>query len=150
MTPRAHRYGMETDRVTHVVIGAAIEVHSALGPGLLESAYRACMRNELLIRGLNVQVERPLRILYKGLRIDVGYRIDLLVEDTLLVELKAVERLRRVHEAQLLSYLKLSELPVGLLINFCVPQLRLGIKRMVNNLPETLDRRARKDRRGIE
>jgi len=108
------------------------------------------MGSELRMRGLHVQVERPLRISYKGLRIDVGYRIDLLVEDTLLVELKAVERLRRVHEAQLLSYLKLSGLPVGLLINFCVPQLRLGLKRMVNNLPETLDRRARKDRGAIE
>lgn len=141
---------METDRITHVVIGAAIEVHSALGPGLLESAYGACMGSELRMRGLHVQVERPLRISYKGLRIDVGYRIDLLVEDTLLVELKAVERLRRVQEAQLLSYLKLSGPPVGLLINFCVPQLRLGLKRMVNNLPETLDRRARKDRGAIE
>ena len=99
---------------------------------------------------MNVQVERPLRISYKGLRIDVGYRIDLLVEGTLIVALKAVDRLRRVHEAQLLSYLKLSGLPLGLLINFCVPQLRLGIKRMVNNLPEIVDRRARKDRRGSE
>lgn len=103
---------------------------------MLESAYRACLEHELRLQGLRVQSEWPLPIAYRGLRIDVGYRVDLLVEDTIVVELKVVERLLRVHEAQLLAYLKLSENEVGLLINFHVPHLRLGLKRMVNNYKE--------------
>jgi len=125
--------GMDSDAVTKAVIGAAIRVHSALGPGLLESAYRACLEHELNLQGLRVHPEWPLPIAYNGLQIDVGYRVDLLVEDIVVVELKVVEKLLRVHEAQLLAYLKLSEREVGLLINFHVPYLRLGIKRMVNN-----------------
>lgn len=117
-----------------------MQVHSGLGLGLLESAYRACMVHESRSRGLGVQPELPLPVSYGGLRIDVGYRIDLLVEDTVIVELKAVDKLLRLHEAQLLTYLKLSGLSVGLLFNFCVPHLRLGIKRMVNTFPESIDR----------
>ena len=124
---------MDSETVSNAVIGAALRVHSALGPGLLESAYRACLAHELLLKGLKVEPEWRLPISYRGLRIEVGYRVDLLVEGTVIVELKAVENLLRVHEAQLLAYLKLSGLSVGLLINFCVPHLRLGIKRMVNN-----------------
>jgi GxxExxY protein len=127
---------VEANKISELVIGAAMRVHSGLGPGLLESAYRACMVHELQRRGLRVRPEWPLPVSYDGLRIDVGYRIDLLVEDIVIVELKAVEKLSRLHEAQLLSYLKLSGLAVGLLINFSVPHLRQGIKRMVNRFPE--------------
>jgi GxxExxY protein len=140
VTPASNRQDVETSKLTEAVIGAAMQVHSALGPGLLESAYRACMVHELHRRGFRVRAELPLPISYDGLRIDVGYRIDLLVEDTTIVELKAVEKLLRIHEAQLLSYLKLSGLCVGLLVNFCVPHLRLGIKRMVNHFQEGIDR----------
>ena len=110
-----------------------MSVHSALGPGFLESTYRACLAHELHLRGLRVRTEVPLPVAYKGIQLEVGYRVDLLVEDIVIVELKVVEKLLRVHEAQLLAYLKLSGLEVGLLINFHVPHLRLGIKRMVNN-----------------
>ena len=128
---------VEPNAITEAIIGAAIRVHMALGPGLLESAYRACLEHELHLAGLRVRAEWPLPIAYRGLQIDVGYRVDLLVEDSVVVELKVVERLLRVHEAQLLAYLKLSERAVGLLINFHVPYLRLGIKRMVNHFKET-------------
>jgi GxxExxY protein len=124
---------MDFDATSNAIIGAAIRVHSELGPGLLESAYRACLQHELVLQGVRVQAELPLPITYRGLRIDVGYRVDLLVEERVIVELKVVERLLRVHDAQLLAYLKLSGLQVGLLLNFHVPYLRLGIKRMVNN-----------------
>ena len=124
---------MDTEIVTNRVIGAALRVHTELGPGLLESAYRACLAHELHLMDLRVKAEWALPISYRGIQIDVGYRLDLLVEDSVIVELKAIDRLRRVHDAQVLSYLKLSGLHVGLLINFCVPQLRLGIKRIVNN-----------------
>ena len=124
----------EVDRVTGRVVGAAIVVHSALGPGLLESAYEACLAHELRKRGLRVRVQVPLPIVYDGVRIDLGYRIDLLVDDAVVVELKAVTRLHPIHEAQLLSYLKLSGHRVGLLINFHSLHLRDGIRRMVNNL----------------
>ena len=124
---------MDSDSSSKAIIGAAMTVHSALGPGLLESTYRACLAHELHLRGLCVRTEVPLPIVYKGIQLDVGYRVDLLVEDVVIVELKVVEKMLRVHEAQILAYLKLSGLEVGLLINFHVPHLRLGIKRMVNN-----------------
>ena len=123
---------METQRITASIIHAAMKIHSALGPGLLETAYQACMRHELLKLGLQVETECLLPIKYDGVMLDVGYRIDLLVEDIVVVELKAVERVLRIHEAQILSYLKLSQRPIGLLINFHVPRLRTGIKRFVN------------------
>lgn len=124
---------MDSDSSSKAIIGAAMTVHSALGPGLLESTCRACLAHELHLRGLCVRTEVPLPIVYKGIQLDVGYRVDLLVENIVIVELKVVEKMLRVHEAQILAYLKLSGLEVGLLINFHVPHLRLGIKRMVNN-----------------
>lgn len=127
---------MNLNEVSGQVVDAAMKVHTALGPGLLESAYEACLRHELEKRGLSTEQQVDLPVEYDGIRIALGYRLDLLVENQIIVELKAVERLTRVHEAQLLSYLKLSGKQVGLLINFNVARLRDGIKRMVNNLPD--------------
>jgi len=127
----------DRDRLNQVsaqVVDAAIKVHSVLGPGLLESAYEACLAYELGKRGLQVEVQLALPVVYEQVQIDAGYRIDLLVEDGVIVELKSVERLLPIHEAQLLSYLRLSQKRLGLLINFNVPRLRDGIKRMVNKL----------------
>jgi len=124
---------MEPYRVTEAIIRAAMKVHSALGPGLLESAYRACVLHELRKAGLNVKAETQLPINYDGVTIDIGYRVDLLVEDLVVVELKAVAKYSTLHDAQILSYLKLSQRPIGLLINFNVLRLRTGIKRFVNN-----------------
>ena len=134
---------METNEITGGILGAAMKIHSTLGPGLFESAYRACLCHELDQRGFRFKAECVLPIMYDGLAIDVGYRVDLLVEDTVLVELKAVARLIPVHEAQLLSYLKLSGRSVGLLINFHEKHLRRGIKRMVNRASGTDDMKAR-------
>jgi GxxExxY protein len=121
----------ELNRITEVIIGAAIAVHRELGPGLLESAYEACLAYELVERGLGVERQKELPVVYKGVRVECGYRIDLLVEKQVVVELKAVEKLERIHEAQLLSYLKLSKNEVGLLINFNVLQLVKGLRRFV-------------------
>ena len=107
-------------------------VHSALGPGLLESAYAACLAHELRERGLRVVMQHPLPVLYRGVQIELGYRLDLLVEDAVVVELKAVSRVLPIHEAQLLSYLKLGDYRAGLLINFHVRHLRDGVTRVVN------------------
>ena len=120
--------------ITGEIISAAIAVHRALGPGLLESTYEACLTHELVQRGLKVERQKELPVRYRGIQLDCGYRIDLLVEDLVIVELKAVERLESIHEAQLLSYLKLSGVKVGLLINFNVEILKQGIKRRVLNL----------------
>ncbi len=125
---------MDVNYCSGQVVDAAMKVHSALGPGLLESAYQACLAHELRKRGLTVQVQCPVPIVYDGVRIELGYRIDLVVEDAVVVELKAVANVLPIHEAQLLSYLKLSGHRVGLLINFHVQRLKDGIKRMVNNL----------------
>ena len=124
---------MEINKITGAVIDAAMTVHSALGPGVLESAYEACLMHELAKRRMNAHSQVGLPVFYDGVNIDVGYRIDVLVEDTVIVELKAVSELAPIHEAQLLSYLKLSGKRVGLLINFNVMRLKDGIKRMVNN-----------------
>jgi GxxExxY protein len=113
------------------VIGAAIEVHRALGPGLLESAYIHCLCCELNLRAVPLRRELPLPLVYKGLKLDCGYRVDLLVAETVVVEVKAVERVLPIHEAQLLSYMKLGGWKIGLLINFNVPVLREGIVRRV-------------------
>ena len=118
--------------ITEAIIGAAIEVHRTLGPGLLESAYEACLVYELVQRGFQVERQKTLAITYKGVTIDAGYRLDLLVNEEVIVELKAVEKLTPIHTAQLLSYLRLSEKKVGLLINFNVKLLKHGIKRLVN------------------
>jgi GxxExxY protein len=124
---------MEPYRITEAIIRAGMKVHSALGPGLLESAYRACLQHELRKAGLDVQAETLLPINYDGISIDVGYRVDLMVENMVVVELKAVAKLSPLHDAQILSYLKLSQRPIGLLMNFHVLRLRNGIKRFVNN-----------------
>lgn len=126
----------ELNRITESVIGAAIEVHRALGPGLLESAYEACLAFELAQRGLRVEQQKPLPVIYRDVKLDCGYRLDLLVEEAVIVEIKAVDRLAPIHEAQLLSYLRLSGYKVGLLVNFNVRVLKHGIRRLVNNFPD--------------
>ena len=126
------------DGMTEQVIGAAIQVHRALGPGLLESAYEACLAFELVDRGLKVEQQKPLPVVYRQIKLDTGYRLDLLVEGEVIVEVKAVDRLAPIHDAQLLSYLKLSGCKVGLLINFNVKVLKEGIKRIVNHYPDSL------------
>jgi GxxExxY protein len=113
-----------------------MKVHTALGPGLLESAYEACLIRELRKRGLRVESQVPISVRYDGEILDVGYRADLLVEDCVLVELKSLEAVLPIHKAQLLSYLRLSERQVGLLINFNVEHLRDGIKRIINSRPK--------------
>ena len=118
--------------VTEAIIGAAICVHRELGSGLLESAYEACLAYELAQRKLKIERQKALPVVYRGVELDCGYRIDFLVEDQVVVELKAVEKLEPIHEAQLLSYLKLSKCAVGLLINFNVKVLKDGIRRFVN------------------
>ncbi|NOH04366.1 MAG: GxxExxY protein [Chloroflexi bacterium] len=121
------------NKITEAIIGAAIEVHRHLGPGLLESAYRECLRYELLQGGYKALQEVPLPLTYKGIKLDCGYRLDLLVNDAVIVEIKSVESLASIHEAQLLSYLKLSGGKVGLLLNFNVKMLKHGgIKRLIN------------------
>jgi GxxExxY protein len=124
---------MQPNEITSQTIGAAMRIHTALGPGLLESAYRACFCRELELRGLKYQTEVALPISYLGITVDAGYRIDLIVENIVIVETKAVAVLAPVHESQLLSYLRLSHRTVGLLINFHVLHLRDGIRRVVNN-----------------
>ena len=133
---RAHCTKEVLDRITSSTIGAAIEVHRELGPGLLESAYEACLAHELTIRGHDVQRQLQLPIVYKGVRVDVGVRMDMLVDERVIVELKSAKGLTQVDEAQLLSYLRQSGCRVGLLINFNVPVLTNGIKRMVQGLAE--------------
>ena len=113
------------------VIGCAIEVHKALGPGLLESAYQQCLCHELHLNDIVFQKEKPLPIHYKGCQLDCGYRVDVLVEDEIILELKSVEQLNRVHDAQILSYMKLMGLKHGFLINFNVPILKNGLKSFV-------------------
>jgi GxxExxY protein len=116
--------------LTGKIIGAAIDVHRALGPGLLESAYEACLVYELRLRELKVEQQKPLPIFYKDVMLDCGYRLDLVVEDQVIVEIKSVGELAPIHEAQLLSYLKLSDYKIGLLINFNVKILKEGIRRL--------------------
>ncbi|MGD1001645.1 MAG: GxxExxY protein [Candidatus Brocadiia bacterium] len=125
---------MELNQLTEKIIGAAIEVHRTLGPGLMESAYAECLCRELSLQGIPFEREKALPVEYKGVRLDCGYRLDLLVAGSVVVELKAVEELLPIHEAQLLTYLRLGGWKVGLLINFNVPVLTKGVKRMVNNL----------------
>jgi GxxExxY protein len=125
---------MEINEVTGKIVDAAMKVHSILGPGLLEGAYEACLRHELTGRGLKVENQVLLPVEYDGVLVDAGYRLDLFVEDMVIIELKAVDRLAPIHEAQLLTYLKLSRKKVGLLLNFNVVQMKDGIRRMVNNL----------------
>ncbi len=127
---------MHENEVSRKIIGAAIEVHKILGPGLLESAYELSLERELQLQGLKVQRQVGLPLVYKDVKCDLGYRLDLLVENTVIVEIKSVEALNDIHMTQLLTYLKLSDRKLGLLINFNVILLKDGIRRMVNNLKE--------------
>jgi GxxExxY protein len=120
------------NRITGVIVNAAMKVHSILGPGLLESAYQACLAHELRNRGQMVASQVALPVVYEGEKLELGYRIDLVVENSVVVEIKCVEAIHPVHEAQLLSYMRLSGIGVGLLINFHVARLRDGIRRMVD------------------
>ena len=124
---------MKTNELTESIIGSAIEVHRELGPGLLESTYEACLFFELSEKGFVVERQKTLPVRYKSNDIDCGYRIDLLIDDRIIVELKTVDQIAPVHEAQLLSYLKMSGRQVGLLINFNTTYLKNGIKRIANN-----------------
>jgi GxxExxY protein len=123
--------------LTYTLNGAAIEVHRELGPGLLESAYEAAFCYELTLRKIPFVRQKAMAVMYKGIEIDCGYRIDVLADDRVIVELKAVDKLLPIHEAQLLTYLKLSNLSLGLLINFNVQVLKNGIRRLANNLEDS-------------
>lgn len=123
---------MNIEKLSHRAIGAAIEVYRQLGPGLLESAYHRCLGHELTESGFSVELEQPMPIIYKGLTLDHGYRMDLVLEDKLVIEVKTVETLTDVHTAQLLTYLRLGNYKLGLLINFHVTFLKDGIKRLIN------------------
>lgn len=125
---------MNINNVSGEIIKAAFDVHSALGPGLLESTYETCLVYEIRQRGLEARSQVGLPVVYRGVKLDAGYRIDILVQEAVIVEVKAVEQLAPVHTAQVISYLKLSGKRLGLLLNFNVVHLRLGIKRLVNRL----------------
>lgn len=125
---------MELNNISQEVIGAAIEVHRVLGPGLLESTYEACLAHELQCRTIRYARQVVLPVLYKGVTLDCGYKLDLLIEEQVVIELKAVELVLPIHRAQLLTYLKLTGCKLGLIINFNVPMLHKGIERVVNRL----------------
>jgi GxxExxY protein len=122
---------MEFDVLSHRVIGCAIEVHRVLGPGLLESTYEQCLAHELKLNGIGFKLQCPVPVEYKGVRLDCGYRVDVLVEDVLILELKSVEEVKGIHRAQLLTYMKLAGIKTGLLMNFNVERLKDGIRRFV-------------------
>ena len=122
---------MNRNEISGAIVDAAMKVHSALGPGLLESAYAVCLRHELIKRGFSVTSEVPVPVVYDGIKLEAGYRLDLVVEDMVIVELKAIEALPPIHQAQIISYLKLTGKPIGLLINFHSLHLKDGIKRFV-------------------
>lgn len=124
---------MSEDEISNIVIGCGIYVHKALGPGLLESAYKECLFYKLVQSGLYVEKEKPMPLIFEDVRLDVGYRIDLLVENKLVIEIKSVEALTDVHLAQTLTYLKLGHYKLGLLMNFNVAKLKEGIKRVINS-----------------
>jgi GxxExxY protein len=128
----------DINQLTETVIGCAIEVHRALGPGLLESAYETCLCRELSLQNLLFECQKPIALEYKGVKLDCGYRADIVVDRRLLLEVKAVDQLAAIHDAQLLSYLKLTGLNVGLLINFNVPVLTQGLRRKVLGPPEEI------------
>jgi GxxExxY protein len=135
-----NRGGAETLRINEItekIIGACIEIHRMLGPGLLESAYEECLCYELSLAGLRFDRQRLLPVVYKEVKLDCGYRLDIVVENQIILELKTVESLHPIHEAQLLTYLKLTGLTLGLLINFNVPVLTQGLRRIVNRFDES-------------
>lgn len=125
---------MTENQISEKIIGCAIQVHKELGPGLLESSYEECIYYEIVQSGLLVEKQKPLPLVYKDVKLDCGYRIDLIIEGKVIVEIKAVESLNDIHMAQILTYLKLSKVRLGLLMNFNVTLLKSGIKRVVNNL----------------
>jgi GxxExxY protein len=125
---------MVENDLSQIIIGCAIKVHTVLGPGLLESAYEECLYYELVKEGLKVEKQKALPLIYEEIKLEVGYRLDLLVEDKVIIEIKACEGLNDIHLAQVLTYLKLSNVKLGLLINFNVTRVKDGIKRVVNNL----------------
>lgn len=125
---------MTENEISKAVLGKAIKIHRILGPGLLESAYQECLFYELKNTNLIIEKEKPMPIVYKDIRLDHGYRIDLLIENKVVIEIKSVDALMDVHEAQMITYLKLGDYRLGLLINFNVPLLKNGIRRYVNNL----------------
>lgn len=122
---------MEINKITEKIIGCAIEVHKVLGPGLLESAYEECLSYELLQNGLKIERQKPVPVIYKYVKLECGYRIDILVEDSVIIELKSIEGITPVHEAQVLTYLKFTEKKIGLLINFNVLRLKDGLRRFI-------------------
>jgi GxxExxY protein len=126
----APAFDAETERLGREIVDSAFTVHKTLGPGLLESAYEACLRHELVLRGISVTPQVPVRIAYKGITLDCGFRIDLLIGNTVIVEVKAVDKLLPVHEAQLLTYLKLARKRLGFLVNFNVAIIKEGIRRL--------------------
>ena len=127
---------MDINKLSSKIIGAAIEVHKNLGPGLLESAYEECLCFEMSLGGLSFERQKPLPVVYKGKKLDCGYRLDTVVENAIIIELKACEKIEPIHKAQLLTYLKLSGLNLGLLLNFNTAVMRDGIVRIVNELKE--------------
>jgi GxxExxY protein len=127
---------MTENQIGKIVVDCAFKVHQELGPGLLESTYEACLLFEINAAGLKAESQKTLPVIYKDVRLDVGYRIDILVENKIVIELKSVESLNDVHMAQIITYLKLSDCKLGFLINFNVKYFREGIKRVVNNLKE--------------
>lgn len=127
---------MDLDEIGKHIVDAAYEVHKTLGPGLLESAYEACLKHELALRGIKFVSQEEVPLVYKGIRVDVAYRLDLLVENRVIVEIKSTDRLIDVNLAQIISYLKLKDLRLGYLINFNVKYFKNGIKRVVNNFEE--------------
>lgn len=129
----AARSRLDLNQMSRIIVDSALRVHTTLGPGLLESAYHGCLAHELRKRGLQVQSEVTLPVRYDGVVIDLGYRLDLVVEDSIILELKAIEKLLPIHQAQLLSYLKLSGKQLGFLMNFNVLHMKEGLKRVVNN-----------------
>lgn len=127
---------MDINELSSKVIGAAIEVHKALGPGLLESAYEECLCHELALRNLVFERQKPLALAYKGRKLDCGYRLDIVVENRITLELKSCDRIEEIHKAQVLTYLKISGLKLGLVLNFNAPIMKDGIMRIVNDLEE--------------
>jgi GxxExxY protein len=127
---------MDINQLSSKIIGSAIEVHKHLGPGLLESAYEECLCHELELRDILFERQKPLPIEYKGKRLDCGYRLDIIVEGQIILELKSCDKFEPIHQAQLLTYLKLSNLNLGLLLNFNVPLMKDGVMRVVNELEE--------------
>ena len=125
---------MTENELSHLVVGCAMRVHTALGPGLLESAYEACLQFELIKSGLRVEAQKPLPLVYESVKLECGYRVDLLVESKLIIEVKSIETLAEIHFAQVLTYLRLSNLRLALLLNFNVAHMKDGIRRIVNKL----------------